>query len=213
MKIATIIVTRSKSCHVKTLHAVLRINIKCLERGFQNEISYVNDDPYEKADVIQTCVKNSDRIIFIDFGIGMDDDSILQCLEKHEGIGCVVFPGAKEGIDWGLFKSKVRSESGEPVHQMGLEFDTKVGKKISDDMYTVENTAARCWIANSKNILKNAKDKKTGNFKITPRLEQMFIKWKEAGVKIHAFTAAKLTMTYNHECISNILNAAGVSAN
>jgi hypothetical protein len=36
---------------------------------------------------------------------------------------------------------------------------------------------------------------------------------KERGVKIYAFTAAKLVMTYPHECISNILSAAGVKTN
>ena len=38
----------------------------------------------------------------------------------------------------------------------------------------------------------------------------MFDKFKEQGIKIHAFTASKLIVTYTHECISNILNAAGV---
>jgi hypothetical protein len=41
----------------------------------------------------------------------------------------------------------------------------------------------------------------------------MFTKFKELGVKINAFTASKLTMTYTHECVSNLLNAAGVKAN
>ena len=63
---------------------------------------------------------------------------------------------------------------------------------------------------NSKHILKSIKDKKTGNAKIYPK---MFEKFKEQGVKIYAFTASKLTMTYSHECVSNILNAAGVKAN
>jgi len=42
---------------------------------------------------------------------------------------------------------------------------------------------------------------------------KMFDKLKEQGVKIYAFTASKLTMTYPHECISNILGAAGVKTN
>ena len=70
MNLATIIVTRSKSCHVKTLHGVLRLNIKCLQKGLNNQIVYVNDNPFEKADVIQKCMKTHDRIVFIDFGIG-----------------------------------------------------------------------------------------------------------------------------------------------
>lgn len=215
MKITTILTTRSKSCHVKTLHTILRLNLKCLERGVNNEIVFVNDDPYEKSDVIVDAIKkNPDKILFIDFGVGMDDDSILQVFEKHEGIGCLVFPGVKEGIDWGLFKAKVRDdECLEPNSQMGLHFDTEVGRKVSENIYVVESTSARVWIMNCKNASKFTKDKKNGSIKILPRAENMFAKFKENGMKIHAFTAAKLTMTYSHECISNILNAAGVSTN
>jgi len=215
MKIITILTTRSKSCHVKTLHTILRLNIKCLERGVHNEIIFVNDDPYEKSEAISIAVKKTpDKILFIDFGVGMDDDSILQAFEKHDGIGCLVFPGVKEGIDWGLFKAKVRDDNcEEPSSQMGLNFDTEVGKKISNNIYAVDSTSAKVWLMNCKNATKFMKDKKTGNFKILPRAEQMFQKFKENGMKIHAFTAAKLTMTYSHECISNILNAAGVSTN
>ena len=39
-------------------------------------------------------------------------------------------------------------------------------------------------------------------------METMFRKFQESGVKIHAYPKAKLIMTYNHECVSNILNAA-----
>ena len=44
-------------------------------------------------------------------------------------------------------------------------------------------------------------------------MKTMFTKFKEAGIKIHAYTASKLVMTYSHECVSNILNAAGVKTN
>ena len=64
-----------------------------------------------------------------------------------------------------------------------------------------------------KNVMKNLKDKKNGSFKIHPRMKTMFLKLQESGVKIHAYIGAKLTMTYSHECISNILNAAGVKSN
>lgn len=215
MKIITILATRSKSCHVKTLHTVLRLNIKCLERGVHNEIIFVNDDPYEKSEAIMIGMKKTpDRVLFVEFGVGMDDDSILQVFENHEGVGCVVFPGVKEGIDWGLFRAKVRDENcTEPPSQMGLHFDTEVGRKISENVYAVESTSAKVFVLHCKNAVKYMKDKKTGNMKIPPRLEIMFQKFKENGMKIYAFTAAKLTMTYSHECISNILNAAGVSTN
>jgi len=210
MNLTTIIVTRSKSCHVKTLHAVLRLNMRCLKKSINNQIVYVNDDPFEKVDVIQKCMKTHDRILFIDFGIGIDDGTLDQCFEPYDTVGCLVFPGVREGIDWKLFKEKVLGGSDEPVTQMGLHFDTDVAKKISKDIYNVNYTNARAWLMNTKNVIKSIKDKKTGNWKIHPK---MFEKFKEQGVRIYAFTAAKLTMTYTHECLSNILNAAGVKIN
>ena len=209
MKICTVVTTRSKSCSVKTLHTILKLNIHCLQNNVQNEIVYVNDDPFEKIEMIQKCLSKCDRLFFIDFGIGVDDVSVKQIFESHEGLGVLVFPGVKEGIDWGLFKHKVREGSSEPVSQMGLNFDTQVGKKISTDIYSVTSTEAKSWVMFSKNVMKNAKDKK-GNFNLHVK---MFDKLKEQGVKIYAFTASKLTMTYPHECISNILGAAGVKSN
>lgn len=209
MKICTVVTTRSKSCSVKTLHTILKLNIHCLQNNVQNEIVYVNDDPFEKIEMIQKCLSKCDRLFFIDFGIGVDDASVKQIFEGHEGLGVLVFPGVKEGIDWGLFKHKVREGSSEPVSQMGLNFDTQVGKKISTDIYSVTSTEAKSWVMFSKNVMKNAKDKK-GNFNLHVK---MFDKLKEQGVKIYAFTASKLTMTYPHECISNILGAAGVKTN
>ena len=207
MNLVTVIVTRSKSCHVKTLHAILRLNLKCVQTNYKNEIVFVDDDPYKKSQVVEQYIKKCDRLIFIDFGIGLDDETIKQLFEKHESVGCLVFPGVKEGVDWDLFKKKVREESKEPNEQMGLHFDTEVGKKISDNIYSVVNTEARVWLINCKNVIKSIKDKKTGNLSIHPK---MLEKFKEKGVKIYAFTASKLVMTYTHECLSNILNAAGV---
>jgi hypothetical protein len=210
MKCVTILTTRSKACHVKTLHAILRLNIRCLRKKIDNQIAYVNDDPYEKAEMVQRFIKTYDRIIFFDFGVGVDDMSLDQCLDKHDGVGCLVFPGVREGIDWTLFKQKVREGSKEPVNQMGLHFDTEIDKKISEDIYSVVKTDAKAWMMNTKNVIKHIKDKKTGNLKIYPK---MFDKFREQNVRMYAFTAAKLTMSYTHECVSNILNAAGVKVN
>lgn len=214
MKLATVIVTRSKACHVKTMHTVLRLNLNCIQKGnVQNEVVYVNDDPYEKSDVIRKYIKTVDRILFIDFGVSMDDGSISQVFQEHEGCGCLVFPGVKEGIDWDQFKRKVKEGSSEPISQIGLHFDTEVGRKISDDIYQVEKSEARCWLMMCKNTMKCIRDKRTHDLRVPPRMGQMFDKFKEMGVKIHAYTESKLTLTYTHECISNLLNAAGIKAN
>lgn len=204
MKICTVVVTRSKSCSVKTLHTILKLNIECIQRNVQNEILYINDDPFEKLEMIKKCLTKCDRLFFVDFGINVDEVSIKQIFEPHEGLGVLVFPGVKGGIDWGLFKHKVKEGSTEPVSQMGLHFDTEVGKKASKDIYKVVKTDARAWVMMTKVVIKKG---------IKLSVPNMFDKILEQGIKIFAFTAAKLTMTYPHECVSNILNAAGVKSN
>lgn len=175
MNLSTIIVTRSKSCSVKTLHTVLKLNINCVQKGIHNEIVYVDDDAFKKTDIIQKYMKRVDRIFFIDFGVSMDDDSIKQVISEHSNMGMLVFPGVKEGVDWGLFRHKVREGSSEPVSQMGLNFDTEVTKKVSDNIYTVSTTEAKAWVMFPKNVIKSIKDKK-GEWKIHPK---MFEKFKE----------------------------------
>jgi hypothetical protein len=208
MKLVTILVTRSKACHVKTLHSVLKLNMRCIQNDIKNEIVYIDDDPFKKAEMVQHCMKLYDRIFFIDFGVGVDDISLDECIGEHEHIGCLVFPGVKEGIDWEMFKNKVNENVDEPYYQMGLNFDTEVGKKVDTNIYHVTRTNARVWIMNTKNVLKSLHKNK--DYKVSPK---MFEKFVQQGVKLYAFTASKLTIAYTHECISNILNAAGVKVN
>ena len=213
MKFCTIIVTQGKSCHVKTLHSVLRFNLLCLQSQTENELIFVNEDPYEKSEMIQSKMKICDRILFIDYGISVDDDSLKKCFEQYEGVGVLVFPGVKEGIDWEMFKDKVKNDVKEPIQQMGMHFDTSVGRKITEDIYVVDETSSKCWVMMTKNVLKHVKDKKSGSFKIYPKMTTMFSKLRESGVKIHAYVEAKLTMTYAHECLSNILHSSGIKSN
>jgi len=187
---------------------VLRLKIRSLQKKIDNQIAYVDDDPYKKAEMIEKYMKTHDRIFFIDFGIGIDDASLDQVMEKHEGVGCLVFPGVKEGIDWGMFKEKIRNDINEPVSQMGLNFDTDVGSAVSKDIRKVDSTSAKVWIMNTKNVTKTLQ--KSKDSKISPK---MFEKFLRQNVRVYAFTAAKLTMTYTHECVSNILNAAGIKVN
>ena len=213
MKVATIIVTRSHACHVKTLHTILRFNIACLQSGqVQNEVSFVNDDPYEKSEAIHKFMKTHDRIFFVDFGIHVDEASLNTVLAKNEGYGAVVFPGVKEGIDWDMFKKKVHEKSTEPIEQMGLAFDTEVLAKVAEDIHTVKTSGAKSWVLMTKPVLRSIRDKRTGTYKIHPKLDVMFAKFKEHGVRVVAFTAAKLVNTYTHECVGNIVNSSGVKA-
>ena len=210
MKLVSIVVTRSKSCHVKTLHSILKLNIKCLQNSVDHQILYVNDNPFDKIEVIEQCMKKYERILFIDFGIGVDDASLNKCLEINDNAGCVVFPGVKEGVNWDMFKEKVKNDTKEPVSQIGLEFDTVLGNKTAPSFYKVVSTSAKVWVMIPKTIIKQIKHKKKGTWKLQPNMFEYF---KEQGVKIYAFSASKLIQTYTHQCVSNILNAASVKLN
>lgn len=203
MNLCTIIVTRSKSCSVKTLHTILRLNVTCFHRKVDHQIMYVDDDPYQKAEMIKKCMgKKYDRIFFIDFGVCVDENSLIKIFEPNNNIGVLVFPAVKEGVDWEMFKDKVRKDSKEPVSQMGLHFDTELGKKCDTDIYNVVKTSPKSWVMNTKLCSKMEPTLKT--------YHTMFDKCSENKIRVCAYTASKLIVTYTHECISNIKNAAGV---
>ena len=211
MHIVTIVVTRSKSCHVRTLHSLLHTNIQFLQSGVQHEICFVNDDPFEKAEIILDKLKQSDRLVFIDYSINIDQQTIRYFLKDFEQCECMIFPCVKEGIDWDRFREKVTQNIDEPIEQMALDFDTEVGEKITDDIYKVTKTEPKCWMMDSKSVLKFLKNKKKEPLQKLPAKNSEFFDMLTAkGVKMCAFVNAQLTTVYSHECLGNILNAAGV---
>lgn len=214
MHVVTIVVTRSKSCHVRTLHSLLHMNIQFLQNGVQHEICFINDDPFEKSEMILAKLKQSDRLIFIDYSINLDSQSIGYFLKDFEQCNCLIFPCVKEGINWDQFRDKVSRDSEEPIEQMGLDFDTEVGQKISENIYRVTKTEPKCWMMDSKSILKFMKNKKKEPLqKLPAKNSELFDMLAAKGVKMCAFVNAQLTTVYSHECLGNILNAAGVKLN
>ena len=207
MKLNTIIAIRSKSCHVKTLHTMLRLNILCLQNQVQHEISYVNDDAHAKNDVIKRKMKDCDKLFFIDFGVHVDEGSLLKIFENHD---CLVFPAAREGINWDMFRTKILDDVDEPVEQIGLDFDTEIGPKVVDDIYKVKNTEPKSWVIKGPLMHKHLKNKKSPGITLPLKFSEMFDKLITNGMKVYAYTGARLTVTYPHECLSNILEAAGV---
>jgi len=170
------------------------MNINFIQAGIQHEICFVNDDPFTKAELILKKLKASDRLIFIDYSVNADRNSIAKFLEKHDQCHCMVFPCVKEGIDWDQFKEKVKKGVDEPIEQMGLDFDTKVGQKLSDGLYKVVQTDPKCWVMESKSVLKHLKTKKKEPIKQLPAKNTEFFETLQTkGVKILAYADAQLT--------------------
>ena len=217
MLVNTILVQRSRSCHVKTLHLMLRINLYCMQHGIQQEITYVNDDVNEKAEVIARKLKNNaDKLIFIDFGVTMTHDDIPALMNSDAA--CAVIPGPVPGVDWGMFRDKVMKGDSvsEPVEQRGLHFDTKISNQVKgqdEGIYHVTKTDPKIWVMNRRVCVDALKQKKGQGITVPSRTSEIFDRLISRGVKVWALTKISTVVTYPHECISNILEAAGVKAN
>jgi len=90
---------------------------------------------------------------------------------------------------------------------MGLNFDTEVGKSIGENLHIVIDTNPKCWAIDCKHVVKALRDKKGEGIKLGPSI---FTTFKDREVKMYAYTAAKITVTYPHECLGNILACANV---
>ena len=192
--ITVVAVTRSKSIHCTTLTSILYLNMYAIQNNVQIVIHYISD-----ASQVSKYMKNAERLIFFDYGVSINPESIAtMCRPFIKGMQVIVYPAVKEGIDWVAFKRKTIEGTPEPPSQRGLSFDTVIGKHIADHLYEVESTTARVWAMDPKKI----------KIKWTP---DFFDKLKADGVKMCAFGPARCTVHYVHKCIANILETSGVS--
>jgi len=211
MHIVTVIVTRSASIAVKTLHTLLNLTRICAQKQHSHELIYVNDDLFERQSIFLKKAKYCDRLIWINYSVHVDNDSLDKLTEKFvTGYQCIVLPCVVPGIDWDMFKSKVRKDSKEPIYQMGLNFDTSVGKSIGENLHVVTYTDPKCWAIDAKPVLKALKGNKGDGITISACVSEMFKTFIAKDIKVYAFTAANLVITYPHECIGNLLSAAGI---
>jgi len=191
------------------MHSLLRINLVCMYKGVYHNIIFVNDDPFEKAETIMKQLKVADRLVLIDYSVFVDLETIDKMFTaSFEQCSCLIFPCVKEGIKWDVFRQKV--DTTEPAEQVALEFDTVIGQKVGDSLYKVTSTDPKCWLMDTKPVLRALRERKGEAVKIPAKMSEMFDRLLARGVKICAYTACRLTVTYPHECLSNILESAGV---
>lgn len=211
--ISTIIVTRSRACSVKTLHLIMNINMACIKNRKQNEINFVNDDPFEIADMITKKIHERERIIFVDYGVGMSDIAGTEHLVKdfENDQNCVVMPAVTEGIDWSKVKDNIVRKSKEPVEQAGMNFDTEIGDHIKDCLYKVKSTIPRLYAIDCKKTVEQLKNRKKATIFIPPKRNEMFEKFLEKGLNIYAYTKAKVFLSYQYESIGKINQAYGLT--
>ena len=211
--IHAVIVSKNKSIYVKTLHTILALEAVCNHVGLQLDITFTPDDSKSKMELLQKKMKQSDRLLWIEYGVSVDKDTIANSLIKYEGFDALVFPVVKEGIDWDMFKTKSMTECNEPSYQSGLTFDTDVSKKIINkerDLYEVTHTDPFCWVLDCKRVMKKLNDKKK-KFIYPSTISEFFSRCIQRNVKIAASVNSHTFNHFTHECVGNIMSIPGLT--
>lgn len=202
MRLTVAVMTRNKAIYVTCLHMLLQLTSACIQTGHQMNIVFVND-----TSGLNKLIKTSERLLWVDYGSCLDTESFSKIFEKMD---MLVFPAVKEGINWERFRKSVQDGSNEPVSQVALDFDTVVGRKISDGMYIVESTNPSIWVIDTK-CADKLRDKKGEGLNIPPTIEEFFKKCVTKEIKVVAYTKCNVLKHYSHECVGNILEAVGVT--
>jgi hypothetical protein len=211
MTLHIVVVTRNRSLYVKTLHTLLAIQAWCKRGQLQIELEFVNDANKDKMVLLKKKLKTGERLFWIDYGVSCDRDTIHHAIIKYDKFDCLVFPAAKEGVDWEMFRKKVKEGSTEPAYQMGLTFDTDINTTTvnKDPLFMgVRETDPTMWAMDTKSVVRKLKDK--NNLVLPPTMGDFFSKCLTRKVKIAASVSSKTFNHFTHECIGNIMNQAGL---
>ena len=208
-----ILTTKNKSIYVKTLHSMLTLESACSQLGIQMDVTFVNDDMQTKMDILKKKIKVVDRIMWIEYGVCIDKDTIKNMIIKYNNNHALVFPTLKEGVDWDMFRQKCKDGSSEPAHQLGMNFDVDISNKIIDkenNFYEVLSCTPHCWTIDCKPIMKKLKDKNKKDFVFPSTIDDFFKKCISKGVRVGASVDSRTYNHFTHECIGNIMNIPNI---
>jgi hypothetical protein len=203
MKVSAIVVTRNSAFNVKTLHTLLNSNLAAMKFGHSHNLNFVNDDPYDIRDLINSLIKTSDRIVFLGYSVHLDPSTLDAFYSPFDhGTNMLIAPAVKFGIDWDMFREKINDGSKEPDHQKGLTFDTEVSDKISDHIYNVKVSSPVTWAMDAKSIKKKCK-----SVQLPLKSAELVTYLKSKKVNVRARTNAVVTVTHAHECLGNLMES------
>jgi hypothetical protein len=175
-------------------------------RGFHIEIHFVED-----KSSLAKIIKTGERIFWMEYGTNLNNEILTKVIDPFDkGVGVLVFPSVREGINWEQFEKKTMAGSLENAGQRGLTFDTDVGKKLADGLYECTRTSARVWAMDAKPVDKKLRGGKTNITLPVDTNEKMFEALSNIGIKIGVASEAVVVCHFVHECFGNILEAAGV---
>jgi hypothetical protein len=150
----------------------------------------------DKLDCIQKILKGCDRLIWLDYGVSVNQTTLDRLIHGESPVQVV--PCVKDDVDWVQFRKKTLANTDEPAHQRALKFDIEATNK---DEYISGN--ARVFSIDSKPVLKKLRGSQTN-------MTTDFATLTKLGVKISVLRSEPVICHYVYECIGNILESSGV---
>lgn len=201
MIVHVLAVTRNRSISVGTLHMLLNLSGYAYTKDHRLEIQFV-----ESLSALPRFIKTAERVLWIDYGRALDVDSFPRIFDARQEV--LVFPSVTGDVDWAMFKAKIKANTAEPRDQVGLIFDTTVDKKVSDGLWSVAQTNPSIFMMDCKVI-----DKKFAKKSIKPPrdMNMLFEKFRDAGVRVFAWTPSRVTIMHTYECVGSIMNVPSVT--
>jgi hypothetical protein len=195
-------VTKNKALNTTTVHTAMNLNMLCMSQNINLEIHFVAD-----RSGIQKFMKSSERLLWLDYGVSIDVDTLKKLATEDfpDGYKVLVAPCVLEGVNWEMFKKKTLEGSTEPANQRGLAFDTVVvpqKKNAPVAEFVSSTTDCRVFSIECKGVLKKLRDA-DAQFKTFDHL-------KKLGVKIGVLRTSSVLCHYVYESVGNILESSGV---
>lgn len=110
------------------LISLLQLQTECAKRGIECFVDFIgNESLVQRARNVLTgrfLKSEATHLLFIDADIGFQPETVFRLLDFNKGISTAVYP--KKAYDWAMIQSKLKSDSKEPLHMMGLDFNINI---------------------------------------------------------------------------------------
>jgi len=153
----------------------------------------------ENKEEIWKYFKLCDRLIFVDYGVSVDRDTVIALSQPFpDNIRVMAVPCVCREVDWAKFKTKTLMQSNEPMSMRALKFDLKCieSREITSGVFEFVSGDPRVVAYDTKHALKYK----------TFLLDKL----KGEGLKIGVLNRAEALCHYTYECLGNILEIPGI---
>lgn len=135
-------------CYMSVMYLTSMMNLQqaLLRNGIMCIMDFIgNESLIERARniiVARFLQSEATHLLFVDADIGFNPQSVLRLIASDKDVATGIY--SKKSFDWDVVKKKLESNSAEPVHQMGLDFNVNIknqSAQVQDGFFPVLDSA------------------------------------------------------------------------